>query len=81
MRRPKRREAYVLYSEILRVVGSYIERAHLAEVRILETEEGLILQGLVTQGEREGERDTYQLTTDDINALLTDAYAQRGKKI
>ena len=81
MRRPKRGDAYVPYSEILRVVGSYIERAHLAEVRILETEEGLILQGLVTQGEREGERDTYQLTTDDIGALLTDAYAQRGKKM
>jgi hypothetical protein len=81
MRRPKRGEAYVSYSEILRVVGSYIERAHLAEVRILEMEEGLILQGLVTQGEREGERDTYQLTSEDINALLTDAYAQRGKKM
>ncbi len=81
MQRPKRGDRYLPYSEILRLAGAYADRANLSEVRLLETEEGLILQGLVTQGERTGERDTYQLTTDDINALLTDAYAQRGKKI
>lgn len=81
MRRPKRGDRPVAYSEILRVIGQYVERAHLSEVRVLETDEGLILQGLVTQGERQGERDTYQLTADDINALIEDAQALRGKRM
>jgi hypothetical protein len=81
MLRPKRGEAPISYSEILRVIGQYVERAHLSEVRILETDEGLILQGLVTRGERSGERDTYQLSPDDISALIADAQAQRGRRI
>jgi hypothetical protein len=81
MRRPKRGEATLRYSEILRLVGQYIERANLSEIRILETDEGMILQGVITRGEREGELDTYQLTPEDISALLEDAYAMRGKKM
>jgi hypothetical protein len=81
MRRPKGGDKLVSYSEIMRVVGQYVERAHLSEIRVLETDEGLILQGLVTQGEHAGERDTYQLTTDDIGALIDDAHALRGKKV
>lgn len=81
MRRPKRGEATLRYSEILRLVGQYIERANLSEIRILETDEGIILQGVITRGEREGELDTYQLTPEDLSALLEDAYAMRGKKV
>lgn len=81
MRRPKRGEATLRYSEILRLVGQYVERANLSEIRILETDEGIILQGVITRGEREGELDTYQLTPEDISALLEDAYAMRGKKM
>ncbi len=46
MRRPKRGEATLRYSEILRLVGQYIERTNLSEIRILETDEGMILQEL-----------------------------------
>lgn len=81
MRRPKRGEATLRYSEILRLVGQYVERVNLSEIRILETDEGIILQGVITRGEREGELDTYQLTPEDISALLEDAYAMRGKKM
>lgn len=69
------------YSEVLRVVGAYAERSNLRELRILETGNGLILQGLVTQGDNVGERSTYQLTREDIEDLLFDAFAQRGKRI
>jgi hypothetical protein len=81
MRHPKRNDGYVPYSEILRVVGQYVERAHLSQVRVLETDEGLILQGLVNEGERTGELDTYQLTAEDIGALLEDAYSMRSKRV
>jgi hypothetical protein len=69
------------YSEVLRVVGAYAERSSLSELRILETGNGLILQGLVTVGNNVGERATYQLTREDIEDLLFDAFAQRGKKM
>lgn len=81
MRRPKRGEAILRYSEILRLLGQYIERVDLAEIRILETDEGLILQGRVMRGERAGQCDTYQLSPEDISALLEDAYTQRGKRM
>ena len=74
-------EDRVPYSDILRTIGLYVDEADLSEVRILETDVGLILQGLVMHGARAGERDTYQLTTEDIKALLEDAHAKRGKKI
>jgi hypothetical protein len=69
------------YSEILRAVGTYAERSNLTELRIMETGEGLILQGLVTMGENVGERATYQLTKEDLQELVFDAFAQRGRKM
>ncbi len=81
MRRPKLGSQYLRYSEILRVVGQYVERANLGDIRILETDEGLVLQGLVLHGERAGERDTYQLTPEDILVMFSDAQAMRATKI
>ncbi len=81
MRRVKRGEINMTYSEMLRVIGSYIDRSNMADVRILETDEGMIVQGRITQGTRAGESDTYQLTPEDIESLLRDARAQRGTKL
>ncbi len=81
MFQPHRGSMNMRYSQVLRVVGAYAERSALTELRILETEEGLILQGLVNKGEHAGERATYQLTKQDIEELLFDAFAQRGKKM
>ncbi|MBI5033974.1 MAG: hypothetical protein HZB51_25925 [Chloroflexi bacterium] len=81
MRRPKRGEAIMRYSEILRLVGQYVERADLTDIRIVETEDGLILQGRVMRGEHAGQCDTYQLTPEDLSALQEDAFVQRGRKI
>ncbi len=81
MRRIKRGEINMSYSEVLRVIGGYIDRAYLSDVRLLETDEGIIVQGRVTQGARTGECDTYQLTAEDLEGLLHDARAQRGQKL
>jgi hypothetical protein len=81
MRPSQRGDSNLSYSEVLRVVGAYADRAHLSELRVLETDDGLILQGLVTEGDRAGQRDTYQLSTEDIEGLLRDAYAKRGTRI
>ncbi len=68
------------YSEVLRVIGSYIDKNNLEDIRILEIDDGLIVQGRLTQGLRAGEIDTYQLSTEDVEGLLRDAYALRTKK-
>jgi hypothetical protein len=81
MFQPHRGGMNLHYSEVLRVVGAYAERTNLTELRILETADSLILQGLVTKGDNVGERATYQLTREDIEDLLFDAFAQRGKKM
>lgn len=67
------------YSELLRVIGRYMDRHHLGEARVIETNDGVILQGVVQAGARMGERETYQLTADDIVDLHMNATAQRGK--
>ena len=69
------------YSEVLRVIGQYIDHNYLSEVRVIETDEGVILQGLVMKGEKIGQRATFEVTTEDIEDLFQDSYAQRGKEI
>lgn len=72
---------HVPYAEVLRALGSYIDETHLTDIRVLETDEGLILQGMVMDGVRAGERETYQLTIDDLKGLVQDARAKRGKRM
>ncbi len=73
--------ACVTYSEVLRVIGAYVDWNALSEARVLETQEGFILQGRLTQGERAGQVETYQLTSDDVLGLLEEAYARRGRRV
>ncbi len=80
MDRPRRSTVRIPYSEIFRLVGAYVDKAHLTEIRVLETEDGVILQGLLTEGDHAGERTTYQLTTDDIQMLWDNALAQRSNR-
>lgn len=79
MNRPTINNRQTSYSEILRVIGRYMDTHNLGEGRIIETNDGIILQGVVQIGTHAGERETYQLTAGDILDLLTDATAQRGK--
>lgn len=80
MDKPMRGEAPVSYGEMFRVVGAFIDREALSEVRVVETDDGLILQGRLTRGERAGKTDTYQLTVQDLEDLIRNATALRGKK-
>ncbi len=66
------------YSEILRVIGAYIDRAKLTDIRVLETEEGMVLQGKQVREQGAIQPETYQLTKEDIETLLADAKALRG---
>ncbi len=80
MQRPVNNRVPITYSEMLRLIGSYVDEQHLTEVRILETAEGMILQGLLMQGQNAGERVTYQMMAEDVQMLLDNALAQRAKR-
>lgn len=69
------------YSEILRVIGRYLDTHNIGDARILETDDAFIVQGIIYSGTRAGERETYQLTAEDIVDLRNDATAQRGKRV
>ncbi len=81
MRRVTRAGTSLSYSEILRVIGRYVDGNRIEEVRLIETEDAIIIQGRVTQGERIGEIDTYQLSIEDLAELRQDALLQRGIKL
>jgi hypothetical protein len=71
------------YQDLLRTIGHYIDYSGFTDIRLIETEDGLILQGRVPSGEARGERktETYLLTAEDIEDLMREAYARRGKKL
>lgn len=72
------------YQDLLRTIGHYIDRSGFSNIRLIETDEGIILQGRVSitadiRGEKKTE--TYLLTVEDIQDLMREAYARRGKKL
>ena len=73
------------YQDVLRTLGRYIDQQGFRDVRILETEDGLILQGTVAEarGGIQGPRrlETYLLTVSDVEKMRKDAYFQRGRKL
>ncbi len=81
MQRVTRTGAAMSFSEILRVIGRYIDNNHLEEVRLVETEDAIIVQGRVTKGDRRGDIDTYQLSIEDLAELRQDALLQRGVRM
>lgn len=71
------------YQDVLRTIGHYVDEHGFTGIRLIETEDGLILQGKIGTGELRGERktETYLLTVQDIRDLMREAYTRRGKKI
>lgn len=73
------------YQDVLRAVGRYADQQGFREIRIVETEDGLILQGNVAgkQGNRKQPRrlETYLLTTSDLEKMRREAYFERGRRL
>ena len=71
------------YQDILRALGRFIDAHQYIDIRIIEAEDGLIFQGrpMPRSGKlKPGPQiETYLITDDDLQQLLRDAYAQRGK--
>ncbi len=72
------------YQDLLRTIGHYIDQSGFADIRLIETEEGMILQGRISTTEDvrgEKKTETYLLTMEDIQDLMRQARARRGKKL
>lgn len=67
------------YQDILRSVGAFIEEANYRDIRILETEDGLVVQGKLAREDGSIATETYLLTVDDLQTMLNEAYQKRGK--
>jgi hypothetical protein len=64
------------YQDILRAIGSLCDANDWHNLRIIECEQGIILQ--YTEGATRRDPLTYLLTEADLGELLHDAYGRRG---
>ncbi len=71
------------YQDVLRTIGHYADQHGFTGIRLIETEDGLILQGKVGTGGARGEKktETYLLTIQDVRDLMREAYTRRGTKL
>ena len=70
------------YQDVLRALGNFIDDHGYSDVRIIETDDGLVIQGRVADRREIGESsfDTYLITDDDIKVMVRDAFQRRGQK-
>ena len=70
------------YQDVLRALGYFIDDHGYTDVRIIETDDGLVLQGRVAERREIGESsyETYLITDDDIKVMVRDAFQRRGQK-
>lgn len=70
------------YQDVLRAIGYFIDEHGYTEVRIIEIEDGLVLQGRVADRREFGKAsfDTFLITEDDLKEMVRDAFRRRGQK-
>lgn len=66
------------YQDVLRAIGRLLDAEGFRTFRLIEQEDGVILQGM-RHGHALRGFETYLLTEEDIQALLRDAYQLRGR--
>jgi hypothetical protein len=70
------------YPELLRALGYFIDDHGYTDVRIVETDDGVVLQGRVAERHEIGESsyDTFLITDEDVKVMVRDAFMRRGQK-
>ena len=70
------------YQDVMRALGYFIDDHGYSDIRIIETEDGLVLQGRVADRHEIGESsyDTFLITDEDIKVMVRDAFRRRGQK-
>jgi len=67
------------YQDVLRALGLYLDENQYTNVRILETEEGLVVQGVRRQpdGTLSPAHESYLFNEQDLENILQVAYQRR----
>jgi hypothetical protein len=70
------------YQDVLRALGYFIDDHGYTDVRIVETDDGVVLQGRVAERHEIGESsfDTFLITDEDVKVMVRDAFLRRGQK-
>ena len=70
------------YQDVLRALGHFIDDHGYTDVRIVETDDGVVLQGRVAERHEIGESsyDTFLITDEDVKVMVRDAFLRRGQK-
>lgn len=70
------------YQDVLRALGYFIDDHGYTDVRIVETDDGVVLQGRVAERHEIGESsyDTFLITDEDVKVMVRDAFMRRGQK-
>jgi hypothetical protein len=70
------------YQDVFRALGAFIDEHGYSDVRIVETEDGLVLQGRVDDRREIGQSsyDTFLITDEDLKVMVRDAFRRRGQK-
>lgn len=70
------------YQDVLRAIGYFIDDHGYTDVRIIEIEDGVVLQGRVAERSDIGDAgyDTFLITDEDLKVMVRDAYRRRGRK-
>jgi hypothetical protein len=70
------------YQDVLRALGAFIDEHGYTDIRIIETEDGMVLQGRIDERRRidESSFDTYLITEDDIKTMVRDGFMRRGQR-
>ncbi|MEN9933497.1 MAG: hypothetical protein RLZZ387_76 [Chloroflexota bacterium] len=70
------------YQDVLRALGHYIDEHGYTDVRLIEIEDGIVLQGRVPDRREIGVAgyDTFLITDEDLKEMVHDAFRRRGLK-
>lgn len=65
------------YQDLLRSVGRYLDQNGFTRIRLVETEDGLVVQGMVARGRAERRMESYLLSAEDLQAMVDADMARR----
>jgi hypothetical protein len=70
------------YQDVLRAIGLFIDDHGYTDVRILEIEDGLVIQGRVADRRELGKTayETFLITDEDVKVMVRDAFQRRDQK-
>jgi hypothetical protein len=68
------------YQDLLRAIGWFIDERGYTSVRIIEVDDGIVLQGHVSdRAEPAATFETYLITDDELKTMIREAARRRGQ--